>query len=298
MSNSLLGMAELTRDQINHLLERTRFWQEHWQAPPQVLANRTIANLFFEPSTRTRFSFEMAAKRMGAHVLNFMESASSTTKGESLYDTVKTLEAMGFDAVVIRHKENGIVHSLASLVDVPLINAGTGTTEHPTQCLLDLYTISQHFGTVKGITVAIIGDILHSRVAMSHLAALPKMGARVIISGPRHLLPTEVLGPIEFWPIDQAVAEADVVMMLRLQLERFSDLALSVDQYHRDYGLTEKRAKMMRPGAVIMHPGPVNRGVEIAGSLIECERSLINRQVANGVLTRMAILEWVIQGES
>ncbi|MBO8126313.1 MAG: aspartate carbamoyltransferase catalytic subunit [Firmicutes bacterium] len=296
MANSLLGMAELTRPEIIHLLERTDYWAEHWPSPPQVLAHRTVANLFFEPSTRTRFSFEMAAKRMGAHVLNFSVSSSSTTKGESLYDTVKTLESMGFDAVVIRHKENNIVHDLASLVDVPLINAGTGTSEHPTQCLLDLYTMKQHFGEVKGLTVAIIGDITHSRVANSHLIALPKLGARVIVSGPRHLLPAEYRGPVEFMPVDEAVSEADVVMLLRLQLERYSDLALSIDAYHRDYGLSEERFKLLKPSAVIMHPGPVNRGVEIAGSLVECERSLINTQVQNGVLTRMAILEWVILG--
>lgn len=297
MSNSLLGMAELTKPQITHLLNRSSFWADSWADPPQVLKNRTMANLFFEPSTRTRFSFEMAAKRMGAHVLNFNESSSSTVKGESLYDTVKTLESMGFDAVVIRHKENGVVQSLASLVEVPLINAGNGIQEHPTQCLLDMFTMERHFGQVSGLTVAIIGDVAHSRVASSHLTALPKMGARVIVSGPRHMIPTEYRGPVEFMPVDEAVAEADVVMMLRVQLERFSDLALSIDAYHRDYGLTEERVKKMKPNSVIMHPGPVNRGVEIAGSLIECDRSLINTQVYNGVLTRMAILEWVILGE-
>lgn len=297
MSNSLLGMPELTRPQINYLIQRANYWRENWANPPQPLAYRTVANLFFEPSTRTRFSFEMAANRLGAQVLNFSEAASSTTKGESLYDTVKTLEAMGFDAVVIRHKENGIVHNLSSLVEVPLINAGTGTQEHPTQCLLDLYTMEQHFGGLNGLSVAIIGDIVHSRVANSHLSALPKMGAHVIVSGPRHLLPADLPRPIEFMPVDAAVAAADVVMLLRLQLERFSDLALSIDIYHRDYGLTETRAQRMKPTAMIMHPGPVNRGVEIAGALIESEKSLINTQVRNGVLMRMAILEWAILGE-
>ncbi|MCK9905480.1 aspartate carbamoyltransferase catalytic subunit, partial [Frankia sp. Cpl3] len=250
-------------------------------------------------STRTRFSFEVAQKRLGAHVLNFSPETSSTVKGETVYDTVRTLESMGVEAAVIRTKKDGLFQELANSVNLQLINAGDGTNEHPTQCLLDLLTMQQQFGRLAGLKVAIIGDLRHSRVLGSHLHALPKMGAELLLAGPASMMPPEQAIPpgVKIVEINEAIRSADIVMMLRVQLERHTDaLFVSKDEYHQAYGLTLERVKLMKPEAMIMHPAPVNRGVEIHTDLVECERSLITKQVTNGVAVRMAVLETLLQG--
>jgi aspartate carbamoyltransferase catalytic subunit len=295
----LTGMKELSAYQIDALLARADYWAKQQGVHEQVLGGRFVANLFFEPSTRTRFSFEVAQKRLGANVLNFSAETSSTTKGETVYDTLRTLESMGVEAAVIRTKENGLLEQLAGKVGLSLINAGDGTNEHPTQCLLDLLTMKQQFGRIAGLTVAIIGDLRHSRVLGSHLHALPKLGAKLLLSGPPEMMraQTELPPTAKVLDIDEAVRTADVVMMLRVQLERHNEsLFSSKEAYHQAYGLTLERAQAMKSGAVIMHPAPVNRGVEIADELVECEKSLIFKQVTNGVAVRMAVMESLLNG--
>ncbi|MBO8162305.1 MAG: aspartate carbamoyltransferase catalytic subunit [Brevibacillus sp.] len=295
----LTGIKELTVEQIEQLLMRADYWANRPGEFTGTLAGRFVANLFFEPSTRTRFSFEVAEKRLGAHVLNFAAEASSTTKGETVYDTIKTLEAMGVEVAVIRTRHNGLVRHLASQVGLALINAGDGTNEHPTQCLLDLLTMKQQFGRISGLKVAIIGDIRHSRVAGSHLHALPRLGAELLLAGPPELMPDISTLPhgVKTVELEEAITTADVVMMLRVQLERHDrTLFASTDVYHAAYGLTLERAARMKPEAVIMHPAPVNRGVEIHSDLVEAKPSLIAKQVSNGVAVRMAVLEYVLHG--
>ncbi len=295
----LTGVKGLTKAQIEGLLERANHWADRSGEQTDALAGRFVANLFFEPSTRTRFSFEVAEKRLGANVLHFSAETSSTTKGETVYDTLRTLEAMGVEAAVIRTQENGTIHELADRVGMSLINAGDGTNEHPTQCLLDLLTMKRHFGGIAGLTVAIVGDLKHSRVLGSHLHALPQLGANLLLAGPESMMrpADELPAGVRIVEIDEAVQTADVVMMLRVQLERHSEaLFASAEAYHEAYGLTLKRERAMKPKAVIMHPAPVNRGVEIDTALVECERSLIFTQVANGVAVRMAVLEHVLNG--
>ncbi|NGQ93767.1 aspartate carbamoyltransferase catalytic subunit [Brevibacillus sp. SYP-B805] len=295
----LIGMKALSREQIEALLDRAEAWANRPGEQSDALAGRFVANLFFEPSTRTRFSFEVAEKRLGMHVLNVAAEHSSTTKGETLYDTLRTLQAMGVEAAVVRIRENGLLEELADRVGLHLVNAGDGTNEHPTQCLLDLLTMRRHFGRIAGLKVAIIGDLRHSRVLGSHLHALPKLGAELILSGPPNMLRREEELPagVRTVPLDDAIAAADVVMMLRVQLERHADALFdSPAAYHKAYGLTLERYKRMKPHAVIMHPGPFNRGVEIDTDLVEADRSLIFTQKANGVPVRMAVLENLLTG--
>lgn len=289
----------MTQSQLESLLERAAFWASNPKAQSQALSGRFVANLFFEPSTRTRFSFEVAEKRLGAHVLNFSAESSSTTKGESMYDTLMTLQSMGVEAAVIRTSENNLLEQLSRQVGLSIINAGDGTNEHPTQCLLDLLTMKQRFGSIAGLKVAIVGDIRHSRVAGSHLHALPKLGAQLVFAGPPSMMlqPSELPAGVRIESLDEAVRTADVVMMLRVQLERHQEnIFSSKEEYHQAFGLTLERERAMKPSAVIMHPAPVNRGVEIHTDLVECERSLIFKQVANGVAARMAVLENVLNG--
>lgn len=295
----LIGLSDLSREQMAQLLERGEYWAKRPGEQAEILRGRFVANLFFEASTRTRFSFEVAQKRLGAHVLNFIPETSSSVKGETVYDTLRTLEAMGVEAAVIRTKKEGLLQELAESVDLHLINAGDGTNEHPTQCLLDMLTMKQQFGRLEGLTVAIIGDLRHSRVLGSHLHALPKMGVKLLLSGPTTMMPQPVQIPdgVKIVEIDEAIQTADVVMMLRVQLERHSEaLYISKEEYHQKHGLTLERAKMMKPGAVIMHPAPVNRGVEIDTNLVESKTSLIQKQVTNGVAVRMAVLETLLKG--
>lgn len=293
----LIGLKDLTKEQMIQLLNRAEYWANRPAEQATILHGRFVANLFFEASTRTRFSFEVAQKRLGAHVLNFIPETSSAVKGETVYDTIRTLEAMGVEAAVIRTKKEGLLQELAETVDMKLINAGDGTNEHPTQCLLDLLTMKRQFGKLSGLTVAIIGDLRHSRVLGSHLHAMPKLGINLLLSGPTSMMPPQLPDGVKIVSMEEAVQSADVVMMLRVQLERHSEsLYISKEEYHQAHGLTLERAKMMKTGAVIMHPAPVNRGVEIHTDLVESETSLIQRQVTNGVAARMAVLETLLKG--
>lgn len=295
----LIGVKDMTKEQIVRLLDRAAYWADRPGEQAEILRGRFVANLFFEASTRTRFSFEVAQKRLGAHVLNFIPETSSAVKGETVYDTIRTLEAMGVEAAVIRTKKEGLLQELAASVGLKLINAGDGTNEHPTQCLLDLLTMKQQFGRLEGLTVVIIGDLRHSRVLGSHLHALPKLGVNLLLSGPANMMPQPAKIPdgVKIVGMDEAVQTADVVMMLRVQLERHTEsLYISKEDYHQSHGLTLERAKAMKPNAVIMHPAPVNRGVEIHTDLVESETSLIQKQVTNGVATRMAVLEILLKG--
>ncbi|KAF6659142.1 aspartate carbamoyltransferase catalytic subunit [Paenibacillus polymyxa] len=288
---SLLGLKELSRNEIESILDRAQYWESQPQKLIPVLQSRFAANMFFENSTRTRFSFEMAEKRLGAQVLNFSAAASSVEKGESIYDTVRTLESMGIDAGVIRLKPAGVLQELAEKVSVPLVNAGDGNNEHPTQALLDLYTMRKTFGELKGLRVSIIGDILHSRVARSNLWALQKFGAEVSFCAPDNMQASDLATYAPYVPM-QVALQADVVMMLRVQLERHAEGMLrSADEYREQYGLTEERAASLKSGTIIMHPAPVNRNVEIDSAVVESEQSRIFPQMANGVPIRMAVME-------
>jgi aspartate carbamoyltransferase catalytic subunit len=257
------------------------------------LRGKTIINLFYEPSTRTRTSFEIAGKRLSADVINVSTSGSSVVKGESLKDTAMTLAAMAADVIVIRHPSSGAPHFLARHVPSAVINGGDGTHEHPTQALLDLFTIRQRKGSLAGLRVSIIGDIAHSRVARSNIFAMRAMGMDVRVCGPASLLPLQVesLGVRACTDLDAVIRDADIIMALRLQLERQEKgLIPSLREYSQLYGLTLKRLEQAKPDVLIMHPGPINRGVEIAPEVAEGPYSLILDQVANGVALRMAIL--------
>ncbi|MDP4096912.1 aspartate carbamoyltransferase catalytic subunit [Paenibacillus sp. P96] len=288
---SLLGLKDLSRNEIESILDRAAYWESEPQKLVPVLQSRFAANMFFENSTRTRFSFEMAQKRLGAQVLNFAAAASSVEKGESIYDTVRTLESMGIDAGVIRLKPSGVLEQLAEKVNVPLVNAGDGNNEHPTQALLDLFTMRKTFGELKGLRVSIIGDVLHSRVARSNLWALQKFGAQVSFCAPSNMQAPELAEHAPYVTMEEAL-KADVVMMLRVQLERHAEGMLKSAEYYREqYGLTEERADRLSPGTIIMHPAPVNRNVEIDDAVVESEQSRIFPQMANGVPIRMAVME-------
>jgi aspartate carbamoyltransferase catalytic subunit len=265
-----------------------------------TLRGRTVVNLFYEDSTRTRISFEAAAKRLSADVINFSAKGSSVSKGESLKDTALTLQAMGADAVVIRHAASGAPHRLATWVDGSVVNAGDGTHEHPTQALLDAYTMRSRLGRLDGLSVAIVGDVLHSRVARSNVLLLHTLGARVTLVGPPTLLPVGV----DSWPaktsydLDAVLPDADVVMMLRVQRERMDDAYFpSVREYSRRYGLDAVRMRKLPGHAIVMHPGPMNRGMEISPDVADSPRSTIVEQVANGVSVRMAVLYLLLGGQ-
>ncbi len=270
-----------------------------------TLRGRTIVNLFFEDSTRTRISFETAAKRLSADVINFSAKGSSVSKGESLKDTAQTLQAIGADAVVIRHSASGAAQRLADSgwISAAVINAGDGTHEHPTQALLDALTIRQHFpnngGDLSGLKIAIVGDVLHSRVARSNVLLLTKLGAQVTLIAPPTLLPVG----IETWPVsysfdlDQVLPEMDVVMMLRVQQERMSNFFFpTAREYSKSYGLTNARLACLKSTAIVMHPGPMNRGLEISSESADAKNSVVLEQVANGVLIRMAVLYTLLGG--
>ncbi|RRJ66627.1 aspartate carbamoyltransferase catalytic subunit [Paenibacillus oralis] len=288
---SLLGLKNLSAAEISSILDRAAYWDAKAEKVIPALQDRFIANMFFENSTRTRFSFEMAEKRLGAQVLNFAAAVSSVEKGESIYDTVRTLESMGIDAGVIRLKPIGMLEGIAEKIGVPLVNAGDGNNEHPTQALLDLYTMKAHFRELKGLKVSIIGDIKHSRVARSNLWALQKFGAEVKLCAPENMQAPDLEAYAPYVSMEEALS-GDVVMMLRVQLERHADGILnSAAEYRLHYGLTEARAAKLSPHALIMHPAPVNRGVEIDDAVVEHPQSRIFKQMQNGVPIRMAVLE-------
>jgi aspartate carbamoyltransferase catalytic subunit len=257
------------------------------------LQGKSIVTLFYENSTRTRLSFELASKYMSASSANISASGSSVAKGETLIDTGKTIDMMGADVIILRHPMSGAPHLLAGNVNASVINAGDGMNEHPTQALLDIFTIVEKKGSLKGLKVAIIGDIYHSRVARSNIWGMLKLGAEVSVAGPSTLLPPgiEKMGVKVYSTIQEALLEADVVMGLRIQLERQKKgLFPSIREYSRFFGLDEKRLKLAKKDAIILHPGPVNRGIELSTEVIDGERSMINEQVTNGVAVRMALL--------
>lgn len=289
----LVSMKQLSIEEIMALLERAETFKKF--GVREFPGKYTVSNLFFEPSTRTKMSFEMAERKLGLDVLPFESSFSSTLKGETLYDTVKTLEAIGVDALVIRHPEDGFYEELVSRTSISIINGGDGSGQHPTQSLLDLFTIKEEFGSFKGLNILIVGDIVHSRVARSNADALEKLGANVTF-----LCPVEWAGEfpsVNSW--DEVIETSDVVMLLRVQHERHEGETLFTEEsYHEQYGLTERRAEQMKEHAIIMHPGPFNRGVEIADSLIECAQSRIFKQMENGVFIRAAVLEAILKGRN
>lgn len=260
-------------------------------------SDATVVNMFFENSTRTKHSFEVAEHKLGMHQINFDVGSSSVNKGESLYDSVLTMQAIGVDVAVIRHPDRNYMDQLMNL-KIQIINAGSGNGQHPSQSLLDIMTIYEEFGDFKGLKVAIIGDIVHSRVAMSNMTLLNQLGAEVIFAGPNDYFDISFEQYGTFKTVDEAVAEADVVMMLRVQLERHGseDMHYVKEDYHAKYGLTRQRHRTMKDTAIIMHPAPVNRDVELADELVECAQSRIVTQMSNGVYARMAILEWVLKG--
>ena len=297
----VLGIADLSKEEIIKILDLAETFAEINTRPIKkvpTLRGKTVINLFLEASTRTRTSFEIAAKRLSADAINISGSTSSTTKGETLLDTAKNLQAMAPDVIVLRHASSGAPHFIAEHVDAAVINAGDGTHEHPTQALLDCATIRKHKGRagsdLAGLTVAIVGDIAHSRVARSDVLALTRLGARVRVAGPRTMLPMgiEEMGAEVFDRVEPAVADADVVMMLRIQLERLGGAGLfpNTREYSRYFGLGPRLAATLKPDAIVMHPGPINRGVELDPAVADGERSVILDQVTYGVAVRMALL--------
>ncbi len=297
----LLGIEELEPDEIVAILDTAQGLREVLDRPIKkvpVLRGRTVVNLFYEASTRTRASFEVAEKALSADILSIATAASSVTKGETLLDTARNLEAMNPDMIVVRHASSGAPLFLTRHCKSAIVNAGDGQHEHPTQALLDALTLRQRKGRLKGLRVAIVGDVAHSRVARSNLWLLDKMGAKPIVCGPPTLIPPgiEALAPVTY-RIDEAVEGADAIMMLRIQRERMSGGFYPSDrEYHRRYGLTEERVKRARKDVVIMHPGPMNRGIEIASEVADGPYSVILDQVTNGVAVRMAILYMLLGG--
>ncbi|MCS7049614.1 MAG: aspartate carbamoyltransferase catalytic subunit [Verrucomicrobiae bacterium] len=292
----LVGIYELSAAEIELVLDTARAFKQVGQRAIKkvpTLRGKTLVNLFIEPSTRTRTSFELAAKRLSADVINIDTTASSLVKGETLKDTAKNLEALNADIIVIRHSAAGAAHFLASRLRASVINAGDGAHEHPTQALLDAFTIREKKGRIAGLNVLILGDILYSRVARSNIWLLTKLGARVTLSGPATLVPRqfESFGCRVTYDLDGALAEADVINLLRIQHERQRRSAFpSIGEYSTLFGLTKERFARTKPDALIMHPGPINRGVEIDSDLADCERSVILEQVTNGLAVRMAVL--------
>ncbi len=296
MKEHLLSMHDLTADDITRVLDTAESFREVGTRVIKkvpALRGRTVVNFFLENSTRTRISFELAAKRLSADVINFTASGSSVAKGESLKDTALTLQAMGADAIVIRHSSSGSPLQLTEWVDAHVLNAGDGTHEHPTQGLLDLYTMREKLGRLEGLRVAIVGDVLHSRVARSLSIGLVTMGANVTFVGPPTLIPpdAESWGVQVDYDIDGVIGKLDVCYMLRVQKERQRlEFFPSVREYARLFGLTRERAAQLPEGALVMHPGPMNRGVEIASDVADLPHAVIEDQVTNGIATRMALL--------
>jgi aspartate carbamoyltransferase catalytic subunit len=296
MKKDLLGIDDLSRDEIYRILDTAEAMREIGERPIKkvpTLRGKTVVNLFYEPSTRTRTSFEIAEKRLSADTLNIAVASSSVLKGETLADTAMNIEAMAPDMIVLRHASSGACHLLSRICKSRIINAGDGMHEHPTQALLDAFTIRQHKKSIEGLKVAIVGDLLHSRVLRSNVLLLSKLGAQVWVSGPPTLVPRGIdqLGVRVTTSIEEAVREADVVMMLRIQQERMQGAYFpSVREYFNLFGMTEARVRLAKPDVIIMHPGPMNRGVEIASEVADGRYSVILEQVANGVAVRMAVL--------
>lgn len=303
-AKDLLGIDQLTVEEIEYILQTARSFEEvsaRTIKKVPTLRGRTIVNLFFEPSTRTRTSFELAGKRLSADIVNISSKASAIAKGECLKDMALTLQAMGVDVVVIRHSAAGAPHMFARWTDARVINAGDGAHEHPTQALLDLYTIQARLGKIRGLRVAIVGDIAHSRVARSNILALTKMGAQVTLVAPPTLVPLKIeeLGVTVSSNLDEIIPQVDIIYLLRLQLERQKESFLpTLREYSRLFGLTEERMEKAKDNVLVMHPGPLNRGIEIASEVADKAEAIIAEQVTSGIAVRMAILYLLFGGVS
>lgn len=295
-TKDLLGMEHLNAEEIMLILDTAKTMKKVLEQPTKKtshLQGKSVITLFYENSTRTRLSFEMAAKYMGAAAANMSSSGSSVNKGETLLDTAKTIDMMATDFIIMRHNQSGAAEFIANRVEASVINAGDGMHEHPTQSLLDLFTMREKLGHLDNLKIAIVGDCLHSRVFRSNLLALQKLGSEVWVSGPASLMPLDVeaMGAKYTRYVDEAVTDADVVMGLRIQLERMkSGLFPSVNEYYHFYSLNDQNIKLAKKDAIVMHPGPANRGVEINSMLYESDQSVISEQVTNGVAVRMAVL--------
>jgi aspartate carbamoyltransferase catalytic subunit len=301
MSRGLLDIESLSREDVEAILTRSKFFQPAGGQTFKrldTLRGRSVVNLFFESSTRTRTSFEIAAKRLGADVLSITAAGSSVSKGESLVDTLNTLAAMRPDAIVMRHSASGAPHFLSRYLPVAIVNAGDGTHEHPTQALLDALTIIDRRGSLDGLRVAIIGDIAHSRVARSNIFLLSKFGVNIVLCGPASLLRPEIgrIAPGIHLTTDifKAIEDADVIMMLRVQLERQYEAAFPANEYFQFFGLRPEHIERAKSDVIVMHPGPINRGREISSEVADSQRSAILNQVENGIAVRMAVLERVL----
>lgn len=303
-SKHLLGLDGISKEEIYTILDTARHFREVFDRPVKrvpTLQGKTVVNLFYEPSTRTRISFELAEKRLSADIVNFTSSASSVKKGETLIDTMKNIEAMKIDMVVVRHSSPGAPHLLSNVVNANFINAGDGGHEHPTQALLDMMTIREKLGKLEDITVALVGDISHSRVSMSNIYGLRALGIRVIVCGPSTLIPRDIdkLGVEVYHNVDEIISQVDVLNILRIQLERQqSGLFPSLREYHNYFGITRDRLEKATKPILIMHPGPMNRGIEISSDVADSEHSVILEQVTNGVAIRMAVLYLLAGGSS
>lgn len=299
----LLGLEDLDKSEIELILETAKpmkdlFTRTVKKTPP--LRGKTVVNLFYEPSTRTRISFELAAKRLSADTINISATTSSVVKGESLVDTAKTIESLGVDIVIIRHPHSGAPHLISKHISSSVINAGDGTHEHPTQGLLDLFTMKEKKGSIKGLKVGIIGDILHSRVARSNIWGLKKLGAMVHVIAPPTLIPRDIesMGVKVHYRIDEIIGELDVINILRIQKERQKEpLFPSLGEYSAIFGINYDKLRHAKKDLLVMHPGPMNRGVEISSTVADSTRSVINEQVTNGVAVRMAVLYLLSGGE-
>ena len=290
--NDLLKLSSLTTDEIQHILDEAELCRKGEYVDSEK--GKIVANLFFEPSTRTQYSFNTAEEKLGMKVINFNAQASSMQKGESFYDTVKTFESFGIDAVVIRDRNDEYYSELLGKINIPILNAGDGKKDHPTQSLLDLMTIRQEFGHFDGLKIAIVGDIKYSRVAHTNIEVMERLGMKCYISGPEEYRDPEY----DYIDFDQAVEEMDIIMLLRVQHERHEKaMSLSKEEYLQNYGLTAARVARMKDTAIIMHPAPFNRGVEIADDVVECEKSRIFKQINNGVFVRMAVLKRALGGK-
>ena len=283
---NILKLANMEVKEIEEILESAAAFKSGLKKI-NYNGEKVVANLFFEPSTRTHYSFEMAEQKLGCRTINFVAENSSTQKGETFYDTVKTFESIGVDAVVIRHKEDEYYKQLEN-IKIPIINGGDGVKNHPSQALLDLFTIKEEFGHLEGLKVLIVGDIKHSRVAHSNIKVMERLGMKVFTSGPEEFKDND----IKFVDFDEYLPQVDVVMLLRIQLERHSnEMNFNIEEYNKKYGLNTNNVTKMKENAIIMHPAPFNRNVEIADDIVECDKSRIFKQIENGVFVRMALIE-------
>lgn len=302
-NKDLLGLRDLTAEDINLILSTTASMKEVMQRPVRrvpALLGKNIVTLFYEPSTRTRTSFDVAAKNLSANTTNIALAQSSVSKGETLIDTARNLEVMGYDGVIIRHSMSGAPHLLAKNIKGCVVNAGDGCNEHPTQGLLDIFTMQEKKGSLAGKKIVIVGDILHSRVARSNIWGLTKLGAHVTLVAPPTLIPAgiETLGCKVSYKLDDAIADADFINVLRIQLERQGETFFpSLEEYHKLYGITSERLKNAPKDVIVMHPGPVNRGVELSSEVMDGPFNVILEQVTNGVAVRMAVLFLLLSGK-